>query len=394
MAEHDRILIGPPTLEERGEFVRTSFPVEGFATPELWFDVDARYAEALDNSCDAALVSLLMAAMDQGKPIELQGPVSGKLLWGLRNIVVPAMCASREFLSPVPLETHGIIRDAKPSGNMVLTPLSCGIDSFSAVQDHAIAPDLDPGDRVTHLVFGHIGHNGYGEDTDARAHARWQVVRSAAGELGLPILRFNSNQHHFYSPQYNYRLNWLSTMTVRSAAIPLLLQAGVRRFFLASGHTWREIGVGSFRDISRLDPILLPALSTERVELVAVGTERTRVEKSRRIGDLGVVHRHLDVCIMEGGKGCSRCEKCMRTMLTFELLGRLDKFADRFDLEEYRRNRKDFVARVWLDYEDDHCHLEIKELMDEIGFKPSLPERARAWMIRLWRWIPHPFAVG
>jgi hypothetical protein len=178
-------------------------------------------------------------------------------------------------------------------------------------------------------------------------------------------------------------------MTVRSAAIPLLLQRGARTFYLASGHTWREIGVSSFRDMSRMDPILLPGLGTERVELKSVGTEWTRVEKTRRIAGLGVVQRHLDVCIMEGGRGCSRCEKCMRTMLTLELLGHLEDFGGRFDLEEYHRNRIRFLARIWLDWRRDHCHREIKELMDEIGFRPPPSARMRAWLVRLWRWIPH-----
>jgi hypothetical protein len=294
-------------------------------------------------------------------------------------------------MTSVAVTAHEVRVETTPPPKAVMTPLSCGVDSFSAIQDHALAEGIEEFHRVTHLVNAHFGHHGYGDETDDRAEARWLNASSAAAALGLPLIRVVSNQHRFYPEVHNDRMNWLATISVRNASIPLLLQKGVGRFYFASGHSWREVGVSTLRDISRMDPILLPALSTDRVDLLPVGTEHTRVEKTRRIAELEVVRKHLDVCIMEGGRNCTRCEKCLRTLLILELLGFRDAFSERFDLKEYERNRTDFVARVWLDYARDHSHLEIRELMDEVGFRPHLSARARTWMIRSWRLIPHGF---
>ena len=232
MGKTSPVIIGLPVVEDGGDAVRVRSTIRGLAAPELRFEVDAAHARFLDDGCDTAVASVLIAAIHAGKAVHVAGPVSEKLLWGLL------------------------------------------------------------------------------------------------------VLRVVSNQHRFYSPIHNHRLSWLGTITVRNAALPPLLQAGVRRFLFASSHSWREIGVGTFRDVTRMDPILLPALSTERVELLSVGAEHTQVEKSRRIARLEVVWEHLDVCILKGDTNCPRCEKCLRTLLTLELLGQLDAFAGRFDLDD------------------------------------------------------------
>jgi hypothetical protein len=115
------------------------------------------------------------------------------------------------------------------------------------------------------------------------------------------------------------------------------------------------------------------------------------VEKTRAVADMPLARKYLDVCIMEGGNiNCSKCEKCLRTILTLELLGRLDEFNSRFDLGAYRRGRIGFIARVLTERED-LFHLEIQDLIRKSG--ASLPASARilALLLRIWRIIPHGF---
>lgn len=51
---------------------------------------------------------------------------------------------------------------------------------------------------------------------------------------------------------------------------------------------------------------------------------------------LADAHEFLDVCVNSvDGSNCSHCEKCPRTLLTLEILGNLDDFASRFDLDRY-----------------------------------------------------------
>ncbi len=384
----DLIRIHPPEFRERGEWVRVAFPVEGLAHPELWFDVSAEQRHLLSNTCDPALTSLLATAMAAGKTLRVDGPVSARLLWHLRNTVPPVVTRMRPFLRAIPIEASDPRHQWEERGTGVLTGFSCGVDSLSAIQDHLLDETVPPSDRITHLIFASLGNHGYGPDTERRIAQRWERIREGAERLGLPVFRVYSNLPKFYPDQHDSPLSWLSTMTPRASAAPLLLQNGIRRFLFASSHRWADIRVLESRDMSKADPILLPALSTERTELCSVGTEYTRVEKTGRIAEWKLAQEFLDVCIMEGERNCSSCEKCLRTLLTLDLHGSLEAFKDRFDLAEYARHRDEFIARV-LTERTMSLHLEIRDFMVCKGFRPPPKARALALALRTWRLVPH-----
>jgi hypothetical protein len=197
-----------------------------------------------------------------------------------------------------------------------------------------------------------------------------------------------SNLPDFYPDLHDSPLNWAAALPLRNSAVPLLLQRGIRRFLFASSYSWSAIRVFDSSDMTKADPILLPALSTERTELCSVGTEHTRVEKTRRIAGLELARKYLDVCIMEGDRNCSACEKCLRTLLTLELNGSLNEFRDRFDLEVYARHRDEFIARVLVE-EHAPFHLEIRDFMRGVGFHPPARAKALALALRTWRLVPH-----
>jgi hypothetical protein len=253
--------------------------------------------------------------------------------------------------------------------------------------DHFLDSAVPPEERLTHLMFMHIGHHGYGSDLEARVADRWAQAQAAALEIGLPLIRVDSSAPDFYPPEHDSPLRWADTCTVRAAAGPLLLQRGFRRYLLASSFSWGFIGVRPYRYLSIADPILLPALGTETLDLAAVGTELTRVGKTRRIAGMDLAQKFLDVCTMEAGVNCSRCEKCMRTLFTLDLLGQLQAFRDRFDLEAYRGRKTVFVARI-LTGPAMVLHKELRKLMDQVGYRPSVPSRLLALALRLWSLIP------
>lgn len=383
------IRIQAPRIEDRGDWIRVCYRVDGIGPPELWFDVDAAHGDFVAHASDSAVATLLAAAMEVGKDLVVQGPISARLHWHIGNTVIPVVRRQLPFLQPVRVLAEGGWNGNRSGGSAILTGFSCGVDAFSAIQDHLLRQDIRVEDRITHFVFSNVGQAGYGENAPVRAEERWQRVKRAAEELGLPILHVNSNAPEFYPPEYDARLNWIGALTLRNSAVPLLLQAGVRRFLFASSHSWRDVRVGPTEDMTEADPILLPALSTERVELSAVGTEYTRVEKTRAIAGMPNAQRYLDVCIMEGGDtNCSKCEKCLRTLLTLELLGQLHAFESRFDLGVYRLHRKGFIARVLAERED-LLHLEIQDLMDGSGAPLPASARTIAILLRIWRVVPH-----
>jgi len=383
------IRIHAPSVDVHGGVQRIRFRVEGLQSPELWFDVRTAQEGLVAQTCDPAVVTLLAAAMDAGKNLVVQGPMSARLHWSIHNTVIPVVQRQLPFLQPIRVVAEGGRERAEPGGAGVLMGFSCGVDAFSALRDHFLGPDIDEEDRITHLVFCHLGHSGYGRGAPHRAEERWSRAARAAERLGLPLLRVDSNGPDFYPREYDSRLNWMATLTLRFSAVPLLLQAGMRRFLCSSSHSWEDLRIGPTYDMTIGEPVLLPALGTERVDLVSVGAEYTRVEKTKAIGGIPLAQDFLDVCIMVGDDvNCSRCEKCLRTILTLELLGRLDGFSRRFDMGEYRKHRTDFIARVLAERTSPY-HLEIRELLRGQNSPVPLSARLKAALLRVWRLVPH-----
>lgn len=383
----DCVHVYPPTLSEVGDRVRMTYPVAGLSTSSLWFEVDGAYRDWLSSALDAALAALLAAAMHARRDLVLEGSVSPRLLWHARNTLMPVARRQLPFLSEVTISAGTGAPEPEPVAAAVLTGFSCGVDSLSALHDHYWGEKSPASDRVTHLLFSHVGHHGYGPEVDARAEQRWQRMQAGAKSLGLPIVRVSSNTPAFYPAAHDSPLRWAAALTLRNSAVPLALQGGVRRFLFASSHSWAEVGVFPTNDMTKADPILLPALSTERVELCAVGTEYTRVEKTRQIAAMPLAQSALDVCIMDGDGNCTRCEKCLRTALTLDVLGVLPAFSTRFDLNVYQHLREGFIAQVLAERNYSFL-IEIQDAMRASNYPVPSRARARAQLLSAWRALP------
>jgi hypothetical protein len=103
---------------------------------------------------------------------------------------------------------------------------------------------------------------------------------------------------------------------------------------LRNADRYRDLDVGEY-----CDPILLPLLSTESMELVADGVQYTRIQKTLRITNYNPAREYLNVCV--GGDSthanCSVCGKCCRTLMTLKSAGIVDQFSHLFDVQKYTK---------------------------------------------------------
>lgn len=81
-------------------------------------------------------------------------------------------------------------------------------------------------------------------------------------------------------------------------------------------------------------------LSVPDLQFLSGGGRSDRLEKTRAVSTLDVAQRHLNVCLYPKLEiNCGRCGKCVRTLLTLEMVGALDKFRSVFPVDDYRRDR-------------------------------------------------------
>jgi hypothetical protein len=186
---------------------------------------------------------------------------------------------------------------------------------------------------------GSHGRGGY-----ALFQQRCQRLAPFARELGLPLVSIDSNLDELL--QFGHQ----QTHTIRNISAALILPGLFRRYYYPSTYLYEDCFVGPTYDIAYTDPTLVPLLSTASIECIADGSQYSRVEKTKRLSDLDFSHRYLDVCVDDTGrsadKNCSVCDKCLRTLLTLEILGKMDLYREVFDLAKYRRYRRWYLALV------------------------------------------------
>lgn len=340
------MIINKPSITQQRDqvFYRTQITTSS-TEKELWFSVDKEYRDLISASADAALVALLFPAMVRGENIEIKAPVSEELYYHLTRSVQAIFRAVFPGLNKVQIKPRELSTSHQQAQG-VATGFSGGIDSFCVLADHYYADNVPDGFRLTHLLFNNVGSHGAGGE--ALFNKRFSRVKSLSKKIGLPIVAVNSNLDSFY---VDLGYAFVDTHTPRNVSVAHLLKDGIGRYYYASTYDYTATGI-SEREIPQCEPFLLPLLSTKSMDVIASGSEYTRVEKTLKVAEIEDSHDLLDICVKANQAekvdaiNCSTCWKCMRTLLRLEIAGLLDKYDRMFDLELYRSHRIRFIATL------------------------------------------------
>lgn len=338
---------GPGTVKACSRIITAS------GEQTLWFELDEAYAPYLvSDRLDAFLVAALLRAMREREDIVVHGPVSEKLLYGLRSAYMPILTvlrpklrAVRIFADPVPASTPRGFRGA------VATGFSAGVDSLCATNDH-LSREVLPSFRLTHLVINNTGSHGYLDHHRARRlfHARYAQARRCAHEIGLDLIRVDSNLSELVQTPFR------ESHVPRNLAPALLLQDLIEKYYYASTNHYSDTFIGETENISHADPAAVHLLSTETLDY--------------EDGD---------------GGNCSVCLKCCRTLITLELLGELPRFEKAFDLARWAKVRTHYIRRTLLADADGPFGREIREAYRASGQRFRRRDRLVGNLLRLHR---------
>jgi len=341
--------------QEGGDFtLRAKVSFQG-REDDCFYSVPDRYADFADGtSANCFLIGMLYPAMRYGEDIHIDGVVSTRLLYNLNEYCIPVLAMCDPRLKRIAVTADATDSSPRPSALAVGTGFSGGIDSFATIHEHHEKPAPE-GFKLTHLFFFNVGAHGIPkapgdlEKIERQFRARYEKLSPFPKEAGLPFIPANSDIHKFHPWGH------LETSTFATVSAVMFLQNGIRRYYLASaGHTyrqlWKFLGEGGRPDaISRLDMMLLPWFSTESLDLVDDGNLYDRSQKTALIADYPPAAKYLNVCYGHDtlDTNCSVCGKCARTLLTLEILGKLDSFKNVFDIPKYRREvRRRLIAET------------------------------------------------
>lgn len=306
----------------------------------LWFDVDEDSAQHIrTKSLDPFVLGLLPNLLRTGGQVELRGPVSEKLHYYLNHQITALLSAFRSDWHPVRFHADTLTRAAQSADRQrqALTGFSGGVDSFYTLHQHRFFPDHDRF-RVSGLLFNDVGSHGDGERSIALRQAREDIAREFAADQGFAVHIVRSNINSLLQDGF------LMTHSLRNAAAAALFQDQYAVLLYSSGYAYPDCSLSAQpQSAARIDPFLLPLIGTEKMEFISAGIDSSRTEKTEAIVALDSTRRFLNVCTKDI-RNCGRCKKCLRTLLTFEVLGCLPAYGEIFDLAAYQQARAEYIS--------------------------------------------------
>jgi len=285
----------------------------------LWYRVPERFAQHLSLQSDSFLIPGLIGGMHFKEEVEVHGTLSPKLAYNLNEYQHLLNFRMSKDVTPVEIKyAHLKALQAKPSG--VGTTFSGGVDSLFTIWKHLPQNQPIMDYRITHALFIH------GFDILNKDKGRYQKLypsyRDALKEINIELIPLETNLvsliiprmklSHFYGPILAGSVHIFGNL--------------FKKFFIPSSSDYTKIRQWT----SSSDPTSDPLLSSENLDIIHHGAATRRVEKVEAICDWELAQTHLRVCVPDHpekySQNCSRCEKCLRTMIPLYALGKLDQF--------------------------------------------------------------------
>ncbi len=348
---------------------------DGNLARDLWYSTTSEFSEYFcPNRSDPFVLPVLIYAMQKHQMVRFEAPISERLYYSVTNYLEKAFVHIFSGWREVRLESEVTSVPIENIG-AVGTGLSCGIDSFSTIVDH-FSTRVPKGHILTHVTFFNVGgHSPLWDDinrTQELFKKRTLRVQSCARELGLPLVTVDSNLEQLLGGPF------APTHTFRSVSAVLALQKLFKTYYYSSGHSAFDFAFNP-KDSSDYDVFSLPMISTESLNVFSSGTFYTRITKTAMVSLFPLSYRFLNVCLFDEAN-CSRCEKCLRTLLTLDILGKLKLFENVFDVDVYETNKPWFIGQVLAQRRINPHYRELYEAMMTNNFDIGCKARAYgAW---------------
>lgn len=391
------IKIGKPFVADKGDksVLYCSMTDDGLKKKyDLWFSVESKYRQFITfDSGDAFVLIALQIAMKSGQNILCECPISDRLMFNMTNGVMPLINTLYPEQKPVSIKADTI--SLHRGGMGVGTGCSLGIDSFSTIID--LMSDKFPIEsKLTHVALfnsGQLGDNDL-QHADNQFYKEMNALGAPVKELGLELVGINSNVNQLYK-DYNFPL--LHRFITTTCAFPLVLQSLFKSYIYASSYPIVDFSLDP-SDISHIEHALVPLLGTESTCLSISNPTFTRVDKTLLVSTNRVAKKYLNVCWsnqlynMYGDDiylknktklNCGICDKCMRTLFTLEVIGRIDDFKEIFDIGNYLKYRNKYLVKVLAYHNKDHFLEEIYEYMMLKGYKIPVKAKILALLVKV-----------
>ena len=302
----------------------------GARAETLYFSVDRKFESFVVEDYSPFLVTVLLPCMKTGEDIVIEGSISSKLLDNMEE-VMKLVESWGVGLHSVAIEVQKAPDTFDTLDTFTASFFSAGVDSFYTY--------LKNKKEISHLIFVH-GFDIPLENTQFFDNVR-KTVDAVAKEEKKEAIIVKTNSADIVEK----RLIWDFAHGGALAGVALFLGKGLGTVLIpASVQQDNKFPYGTRPDLDKL-------WSTETVNVVSDGSEYDRLGKVMHgVGQSPLALKYLRVCVqnIKGKYNCSRCYKCLQTMIELECAGTLQQartFETKLDLDAVRRMYYDYALK-------------------------------------------------
>jgi hypothetical protein len=278
----------------------------------VWFESDDLSSVSAP---EALMGAFLIPALHHKVALRIDAPLNATWLANIERLA--EILAAWWDYPPSPTMIHcGESQNSVSPGALTGLCFTAGIDSFHCLFEHE--------KQIDALAFVHGFDIPLSDASRAGALLRHLHAVADATNKRLVCIRTNIREHRLFRS-----VSWERTHGAALAAVGHLLRCHLNTLMIASSWSYpQETAWGSHWMIDGL-------WSTAGFEIVPELTSASRWDKTRFVGGHPLVQQHLHVCWKNrrSSGNCSRCEKCLRTMVSLAGHGFL-RHAQAFDLSE------------------------------------------------------------
>jgi hypothetical protein len=275
----------------------------------LWYKVPCEYRHILTKSCDPFVVGTIFIAMRESMDLIVHGEVSPSLLRNIDEFQEAWMCWLPARYAKIEIVADTEKEQAKADSDAAIVTFSGGVDSCFTAWRHKkgtcgrLKQNLDAG-----LMIHGFDIPLEQDDVFARAADKSKILLNSLGVEMIPIATNFKNTGQL----------WDDCHGAGVASCLMALQGGFTKGLIGSSAPYSRLHIpfGS-------NPVTDHLFSSNSFRILHDGAAYIRREKIREISKWPEALKFLRVCYegVEHDRNCCKCEKCIRTILSFRVMG-------------------------------------------------------------------------
>lgn len=307
----------------------------------VYYAIPSELQDAIcQTNADAFIVGFIQLAAKYNEDIVVNGrPISKELSTNIETILIPTFNKMGCGTIPIRIEAE-YYENSFPKRNGA-TGISLGVDSFYSI--------LTNTPQNVKYVLNVLDCNDFDDLLqDIHAYDTKSDRKKAVADLlkckYVPVL---TNMNAILSLDYNYG----QTHSFIHLSIALMLMNQIDVYYYSTGYADNDFRL-DLSDSSHYDVLISQVVTYDNFKMVTSGGDVTRVQKTGYLSKFTVTQEYLDVCLknrhdtQKGIVNCSVCAKCRRTMVTLDVLGKLDGFSKVFDVDYFQNHKPWYIGEI------------------------------------------------